>query len=421
MRSKIARILIAVLIAGITIPAFAAVENIKVGGDIDIYGIRRSNFENGEYDNQDFFQTSTRVYVNATLTDGVEAMVRLTNERLWGITVAGDSPYYDYRQNILLDLAYIKVSDILTSGLALTVGKQEIQFGEGLVVGSAYIPYIYPSGDTWIMASDLGKQKAFDAIRVDYTAAGAPVDVTAFMAKIDENIYYDWDGHLYGVNVGFGMDVARLEGYYVRLQNMADTNENVTTAGIRVTGDWAGFGLKGEYAKQFGEWMGDTNSGWALLLGGRFGFPTSELGAYIKANLNLYSGYDGSGDNTQWITYFPANVAQRIGSINYVLATTWLGPNGLNNAQVINIGGGIRPVEKIGLSLDWFNVNLMEDTFWSGGEKGLGNEIEAAMTFDYTEDLSFGLQYGVLLLGDAMDGVLDENPWQLIGSMKLAF
>ena len=424
--SRLIKLMIAVAVVAMAIPAFAAVENIKVGGDIDIYGISRNNmyplywgWVEGE-DNINFFTTSARVYVKAELTDNVEAMVRLINERDWGSHDKDPLQWNDSEHQISLDLAYIKVSDILTPGMALTVGRQEIQLGEGLVVGSRYIPFAsYIGGDTWSAAQDLGKQKAFDAVRVDYAAPAVPLDVTAFMTKVNE--FYDiYDMNLYGVNLGFNLqDMARLEGYWVRCQEMGDLEENVTTMGIRATGNFSGLGLKGEYARQFGQWDGHENKGWALLLGGEYQMPT-EKSAYVKAQFNLYSGDDGSGDNTQWISLFPANVASMVGDINYVLTTTYLVPMGLSNAQVINVGGGIRPVERLGVALDWFNVNFMEEPSWTS-DKGVGNEIDASLVYDYTEDLSFGLKYGVLFLGSALEDKIDQRPWQLIASMKIKF
>ena len=44
MRSRIAKLMIAVAIVAMAIPAFAAVESIKVGGDIDVQGVFRKNF-----------------------------------------------------------------------------------------------------------------------------------------------------------------------------------------------------------------------------------------------------------------------------------------------------------------------------------------------------------------------------------------
>jgi len=423
------RLLVAVAVVAMAIPAFSAVESVKVGGDITIYGIKRANLEMvyDDEDSLDILQTHMRLYVQAMLTDNVEAMVRLINERVWGEWGEGDDDYDHYMQP-LVDLAYIKVSDLLTPGLALTVGRQEIQFGEGLVVGSAFLPYDgrYPTGDT--LAEDLGLQKAFDAIRVDYKFNQVPVDITAFMAKNREDFTSnDDDENLYGLNLGFNAgETARVEGYYVRLQQMSDSDENITTAGVRVTGDVAGFALKGEYARQFGEWFGDDSEGWALLLGGQYNFPQSEMEAYLKANINLYSGSEDYNDRTEmWISPFASNVASRIGSVTYALIgweTIGLETNlrGLEtNLRAINVGGGIRPVEKVGLSLDWYNLTLMEDV---GGDDEVGNEIDVAVTYNYTEDLTFGLQYGILLTGDLLDNAgYDDDPWQLIGSMKLAF
>jgi len=420
------KLLVAVAVVAMAIPAFSAVESVKVGGDITVYGIKRANLydmdgDPGFDDSTDLFQTHMRLFVQAALTDNVEAMVRLINERVWwgsyGEVAWGVD---DSQSQICLDLAYIKVSDLLTPGLALTVGRQEIQFGEGLVVGSAYIPYSdYPTGDTWILAQDLGLQKAFDAIRVDYAFSQVPLDITGFMAKIDEE-FSDIDWNLYGINLGFNPgDVARVEGYYVRFQDMDDNDANISTLGARVTGDVAGFALKGEYARQFGEFYGDDSEGWALLLGGQYNFPQSEMDAYVKGNLNLFSGSEDYADITEmWISPFASNVASRIGSIAYVILP--ISPLPLEtDLRAINIGGGIRPVEKVGLSLDWYNLTLME----SNGDDEVGNEIDATVTYNYTEDLTFGLQYGILLTGDYLEDIAgyDENPWQLIGSMKLAF
>jgi hypothetical protein len=437
--SRFKTLMIAVAVIAMAVPSFAAVENIKVGGDITTYGIQRMFDVSEEEDPQamTFFQTHVRVYVHASLTDNVEAMVRLINERYWGTYKDADDANQDggYEFKIAkegeatvidLDLAYIKVSDLGVPGLGLTVGRQEIQFGEGLVVGSAYMPYTgYPEKEEYLKqwAQDLGMQKAFDAVRVDY-AGDVPVDATLFMAKIIENPPKgrDEDYNLYGLNLGFKIqDIARLEGYYVRLQDMwEDPDEGVTTVGVRATGDFAGLGLKGEYAKQLGEWDDEDNAGWAFLLGGKYEFPT-EMSASVHANLSLFSGDDGdSKKNTEWITFFPSNDASRLGPLTYALILDRWGPDRLANKQVINVGGSVRPVEKICIGFDWFNIKLREEF---SDETGFGNEIDASVTYNYTEDLSFGLQYGLLMRGDFLtDGLgWDNDPWQLIASAKLAF
>jgi len=199
-----------------------------------------------------------------------------------------------------------------------------------------------------------------------------------------------------------------------------DPDEGVTTVGVRATGDFAGLGLKGEYAKQLGEWDDEDNAGWAFLLGGKYEFPT-EMSASVHANLSLFSGDDGdSKKNTEWITFFPSNDASRLGPLTYALILDRWGPDRLANKQVINVGGSVRPVEKICIGFDWFNIKLREEF---SDETGFGNEIDASVTYNYTEDLAFGLQYGLLMRGDFLtDGLgWDNDPWQLIASAKLAF
>jgi hypothetical protein len=251
MKGKLLKILIAVFAVALIAPAFSAVENVKVGGDISIYGVLRGDFDIGE-GNEDlhFFQTTARVYVSADLSDNVSAMVRLINERNWG---------YEYTPtDIDLDLAYIQVKDLLTPGLNLTVGRQEIQLGEGLVVGSAYNAYNnnYPVD---LAAKDLGLQKAFDAVKLDYTASAIPLSITAFLSKIGEELYDENNEEqtLYGLNLGYKVaDIADLDVYYVREAIDEPADVTLDTAGIRVVSKIPAiqnFNLKAEYAKQFGE------------------------------------------------------------------------------------------------------------------------------------------------------------------------
>ena len=239
MRSKIWLILAGILICGISIPAFSAVEKVKVGGDLTIYGVYRKNFDfdKSSKDNQHFFQTTARVYVSADLTDNVSAMIRLINERDWGKEV--NSRYSGANNtDVNLDLAYIKVKDIMTPGLTLTVGRQEIQIGEGLVVGSAYSAADYKVEN--LVAPDLGVQKAFDAIKIDYESSALPITLSGFMAKIEETIGGSGPGDitLYGASLLWKPENFTVEPYYVAQITAFEDKGNefdLSTAGIRVT------------------------------------------------------------------------------------------------------------------------------------------------------------------------------------------
>jgi hypothetical protein len=83
-------ILAIALVALMAAPAFAAVQNVKVSGDIDSTFVHRADFDFGagadESERQSVFITQTRLRVDADLSDNVSATIALINERSWGDT-----------------------------------------------------------------------------------------------------------------------------------------------------------------------------------------------------------------------------------------------------------------------------------------------------------------------------------------------
>ncbi|MCX7705711.1 MAG: hypothetical protein N2115_05585, partial [bacterium] len=199
---KLITLITAVMLAGFVVPAFSAVENVKVGGDLVIKGIYRNNFDFTKKtgtigDGTSYLYTGARAYLSAELSSNVSAMIRFINERDWYTYDLVPDP----NRGVSIDLASVKVSDLLVPGLALTVGRQEIQMGDGLVVGSRY----NAASDMWPAQQiyyDYGLEKAFDAIKIDYAFTAAPVTVTAFKSKITENYNSSTsDGDLYGLDI----------------------------------------------------------------------------------------------------------------------------------------------------------------------------------------------------------------------------
>ncbi|MFA5431023.1 MAG: hypothetical protein WC329_07690, partial [Candidatus Omnitrophota bacterium] len=90
MIKRLSVLLCLALVAGMACSAYAEVQNVKVGGDITVLGVARSNFDlsnggTGDKDNDQgsFFATQTRVRLDSDLTDNVTATLRLINERIW--------------------------------------------------------------------------------------------------------------------------------------------------------------------------------------------------------------------------------------------------------------------------------------------------------------------------------------------------
>src|SRR3989338_3924536 len=100
------------IVALIAVPAFAEVQNVKVSGDIDSKVIYRNNYDfkqgpiagNVNSDKDIWFNTVTRVQVDADLTDNVSTCIRLLNERDWNVEPAPGSTTSG-ETSLALDLA----------------------------------------------------------------------------------------------------------------------------------------------------------------------------------------------------------------------------------------------------------------------------------------------------------------------------
>jgi len=462
MKSKIWKVMAVIFAVALIAPAFSAVESVKVGGDITIKGVFRDgagftpalpSYFNTSAPAQDFIYSGVRVYVTADLTDNIQTMVRLINERDFG-----DDYLREVEGSLILDLGYIKVADILTPGLTLTVGRQEIQFGNGLVVGSRYRALDYVGADLGTAAIDIGQQKAFDAIRADYEFPTVPVNLTVFKAKIAE-VYgmgpqvtafingnfgtaitnlNDFD--LYGLCLTYTGDMFTVEPYFVDAR-MAHEEMNLMTGGVRGTiNPMEALSIDLEFAKQFGDadyfkqnfpfgaGAGTTGDfkGWAGTLGLTYKFDAN-MQPVVNFGYCFFNGMKQTDQDIKaWVPVFPSNIASRVGSLAY--ATLFPGgegwaTTGASGLQVFNLGIGIQPTEKIGVGLNWYHLKADETA--AGVDDSLGNEIDLSVSYAYTEDLSFGLDVGYLMAGDNVDDFLApnsaDNPWQVIGTMKVAF
>ncbi|PIQ88176.1 MAG: hypothetical protein COV73_00260, partial [Candidatus Omnitrophica bacterium CG11_big_fil_rev_8_21_14_0_20_43_6] len=243
MGKRLIVILALVLLVGLTFgAAYAEVQNVKVSGDITASAVLRQKFnletgaagDKADID-QAFFMTQTRVRVDADLTDNVIATVRLINERVWN---GQNDTVSDGSGNIDLDLAYVTLKEFLYSPLTLTIGRQEIHFGNGLVISNARVP----SGVINI-PTDLTKRKAFDAIRA--TLNYDPLVVDLIYAKINEqSTIRNNDTNLWGINATYDINKkVSVSGYYFlksdnnpgSVNNSNGKADKVNTVGLLVS------------------------------------------------------------------------------------------------------------------------------------------------------------------------------------------
>ena len=431
--------------------AFAEVQNIKVSGDIGINAISRDGFDLGTdsaLQSSSTIMSTTRVRIDADLTDNVSATVRLLNERDWNVEAADGAAD---NSDMDLDLAYVTLKEMLYSPLTLTLGRQELRFGNGLIVGDPDTNALSVSA---IQAEDLSARKAFDAIRatLDYD----PLTVDVIYSKITENgtLIGDEerdDTDLFGVNAAYDLGDnygTVLEGYlFVRrdestnagaaLANASARTDTIYCPGLRIsTNPIERLNVQAEAAVQVGKVVTDTTGAdadreaRAAQVIANYALDM-DMSPVLGASYTWLSGDDTSTSNNEgWNQMFEDQTAGHI--INTIFTAT--------NTHLINLKGSLKPADDLTIALDYVTLWLDESNVYVGattlplatgtkyagaatatGEKHLGQEIDLGLTYDYTEDVQLGLLCGYFYPGDAFDGANSENATEVIASCKVSF
>lgn len=507
MSKRLILILALAFVVGLSYAAYAEVQNVKVSGDIQALGIVRNNFDltknptsgaarttDTYSDKREYLASIVRLRVDADLTDNVSATVRLLNERNWN----GDSIYddagnrniglgvptvsYTDEQQIDLDLAYVTMKEFLYSPLTLTIGRQELHFGNDWIVGDPDTNGL--AGRSNLSDGDLSSRKGFDAIRatLDYS----PLIVDIIYAKIAENtVALNDDTTLTGINAKYDLNKnTTLEGFFFSkakgsnatgatqaingTANYTDSlaykqkADKVHTIGARVVDKTIkNLTLDAQAAYQFGTYNPkfDPNATYYSATNKAETSPRSAWGAEIIANYNLkdikrIGKYDPSA--TLAYAVLSGNSRDKTGKKRY---TAWdgmfenqtfghiiNGMMGFSNTHLIGLTLKAKPVEDVTMKLDavgmWVYKRFTDGRlYYLSGVSGskrfymaknpfMGKEFDLTLTYDYTEDVQFSLLGGILLPGKAIstgdivsgsDSGSKVAATELIGSMKVTF
>ena len=438
MSKRLIMILALAFVVGIAFTAYAEVQNVKVSGDIVMQGVARNNFDldkgtagDRHDDDAAFTLSQVRVRVDADLTDNVVATVRLINEKLWGV----EDTFSDSSE-LNLDLAFVTLKEFLYSPLTVTVGRQELKLGNGLVVGarysnsiiSPYTTYPYSSNST-PLAYDLTERKAFDAIKVILNYD--PLTIEAFTAKLTEAIRTTDDNNdvnLYAINASYAIDKKSAVQVYLvaKIDSNGDRTDKIYVPGILYTGSpMDNLALSLEAAMQKGNLRTTADSkrsAWAIQAMANYVFADKKMTPSLGFGYTYLSG-DKTSDKkiTTWDPMFEDQAPNNITNVLFAQS----------NAQVINIQGSIKPKEDLTLAAKYGNYRLAQtasgivtclgNTYLFNDSKDLGNALDLTATYDYTEDVQLGLTWGMFKPGKAFLVADRGTATQLIGSMKVTF
>ena len=439
MSKRLILVLALALVVGLTfVAAYAEVQNVKVSGDIEFLGVARNNFSMGSSAAQKldtrFFATLTRVRVDADLTDNVMATVRLINERDWNAESVSNT-------DIDLDLAYVTLKEFLYSPLTLTVGRQEMRFGNALIMGNSH-NYSYTTANpaTANLPNDLSERKAFDAIRATLNYDPLVIDMVYAKLTDSNSITSDANADLFGINASYDLTKkVNLQGYIWEKKDKSvlvanSKKDNVYTVGGLITAKPIE-DLKAslEAALQFGDVRNNTNStsrnAYAVQAMADYTFSKVKYTPAVGVAYTLLSG-PRKGDSTAggkaetgWSQMF---YDQRLGNIAYAILP-------FTNLQAIGLHGSAKPMDDVTIMGNLTNFRLTEQlngatiTGLDGTaitltphRKDLGNELDVTALYDYTADVQLGLTWGYFAAGKAIANSRGDAA-QVIASMKVTF
>ncbi len=465
---KLSILLALALVVALTGPAVAEVEEITVGGSIQIRGqiltpgvALAGEFDeafNDDVNSLDWVTQRTRVNVDAKLSGGVRGFVELQSYDLWGVDEFGEfefdnvSSFDPEAQNwqrpfgsllagngndeVGLYQAYIEMNDIADYPLMVRIGRQELVYGREWLVGN---------NDAGLNFAGL----SFDAIKASYETDMFRVDawwsklveltsppVSAVIGEVEE----DGDIDFYGVYGTYkGLDNIAIDGYWLFVRNADNTvnlfsaddtgdTDGLHTVGARGAGMWElGPGMLDasiEAAFQFGDndvadaggSSGDYE-GWAFNAMGGYTFDDVQWSPRLEAEYAYFSGDDDAADeDTEEFVRLFSDV--HYGELNLGGAFD----QNASNLHILRIGGSIVPVEKLTVKADFYYFMLAEDdddglgkTFGvlqntADVDDDVGYEINLVADYQYTEDLNLRLGWAHFFADDAI-----ENSWGFDG------
>jgi len=465
MSKRLILILALAFVLGLGLAAYAEVQNVKVSGDILLRAIDRRHFTltKEEKYSASGLTSQVRLRVDADLTNNVSAVVRLINERSWGIE---DANVQGGSADVAVDLAYVTLKEFFYSPITLTVGRQELRFGNGLVIGD---PDTNRYADEYYVPEDLSLRKAFDAVRL--TLNYEPMVVDAIYAKIDEVdelLGVPWwntvgmrernDVDLYGINVRYDLSALGFKGateaYWFSRINRENTGEYGTgtyAADLLKTDTCHTIGLLtyGEIIKNLTgslegafQWGNAANDGinnanaerraWAVQASLNYDLKDiSAISKYSPTIGLMYATFSGdkrtNNRSTIWDPMFEDQVVNTV--VNALFP----------NTAVMFVSGkaSCKPIEDLTLSgvysyywlndigSPWAIANANYVNYEVTGNRHLGHAFDLTATYDYTEDVQFGLHFSYFNPGKALDKAAGEgykqNARELIGSMKITF
>jgi len=359
-------------------------------------------------DTVSFTTTRTRLGVTAIVDSDTSGFIQLQDVRTWGgATPTGAPPSITNTGTSVsasgLDIhqAYIDLKNILDTGLALKVGRQELVFDEHRLIGNI----------NWIQQG-----QTFDAVRGQYGLTDA-LSVTAFIAKTLADATHptltdtlapgnNFESSFSGVRLNYSLGGKdRITPYLYHALNVSRTGngggqgfpnvaQRLDYAGVYILKHIDRFRIRLDGAYQFGKIDTTTDSTAYMLTANISTNVDIAKGANIMLWFDYLSGDDGS-DPTKaktFITPYATNHAYYGYMDNFLNIPT----QGMIDSA---IKVWVKPTEKLKIKVDahWFRSTVSSTTYSS---KDIGKEIDVTSIYPLAKNTKLVLGYSHFFAGD---------------------
>ena len=432
-------------------PAFAEVQNVKISGDLTARVISRDDLDLdkddagvGGDDVQNFFMSTAEIQIDADLTDNVSTKISFVNQRDWddisGAATEGVTTDFD----VLLDLASVTLKEMIYSPLTVTIGRQDLWYGNGFIVGSKL-----RNNNGAITATEYTALTGFDAITA--TIDLDPWTIDAVYALSEENLIASSDDvTLLGLNAGYEFNSynAEAEAYVFQKTDVSQENpvredERIITLGLRGSMEpIANLTLAAEGAVQYGRYSNAASSsrvrdGMAADVSAKYAFADLSWKPTLALEYIYYSGEkdDGTGrmgnDYEGWDPMYRGKfdtAIREFQNLYYITAqrgdaagvTALDSDSGVTNQHQFLVIGSIKPTDTLTVDGRFAFFTFAEKPRSDRGDE-IGTELDLILTYDYTEDVSLGLLTAWFFPGDYWIDGQDDTATDIVGSVKVSF
>ena len=414
---KVSLIVALIALCGLAASTFADVQNIRLSGDIRVDGYFTDgtgvNGVKQSTSDAQFVTQRTRVTVEADLEDHVLVVVTLQATGIWGKsdTVLRPANGASRTWSVGVSEAYVQLRELFYSPATLKVGRQELNYGTGLIISSFDQIYTFDAGRLVldyhpltidIVGAQLANSQTFNKtqnggsedllfVNAKYEVNGAVKDIEAYLGWVSQNPNYL---HTFGT-VGGGTTASPM---LAGLRTDLTPCENLT-ASLEGAYEFGQAGIAGDPGQQISAFIANAAAKY-----------TFKGVAWTPAINAAYTFAQGGGNTANTDThYFQPWFGMAEGYNGYVLAPL------LSNMQIINLGASVKPAANTTLALQGYyylkadkngyvssdpNANLGGlgfGTTASNNSRDIGGELDAIVGYDYSKDVRFQLVYGAFL------------------------